>query len=142
MEKFLEEKVGVVLNIKYIQERAANHGSEISIHDLQDAMTETTEAFQYMIQQGWKKLMTLEMDLFDQLEETNLNFERSLTELVNSFIEEAQGFFTQCRNFEQFYMENVFEEATKLMNSYEEIFIPDELKPVCNFTHLLLILVY
>lgn len=131
MEKFLEDKIIVVSNIKYIQEQIANPNSETSVTALHDAFNETAEVNQYMIQKIWKTLMTLEMNLFDQLEETNLNFERSLTELVNSFIEEAQGFFTQCRNFEQFYMENVFEEANKLMNTYEDLLIQDELRPVC-----------
>ncbi|XP_046312645.1 dynein regulatory complex subunit 3, partial [Marmota monax] len=56
-------------------------------------------------------LMTLEMQLVEQLEETINMFERNIIDLVGLFIENVQGFMAQCRDLENHHHEKLLEIA-------------------------------
>lgn len=101
--------------------------------DYADQMSLLSADYNDLIHSCWKQLMGLEITLFDQIEEANLKFERVLTDLVNSFIEQAQELFTICRNLECGYLERVNESALKLqsiLGTPEDFNIDPEIRPV------------
>ncbi|XP_061081055.1 dynein regulatory complex subunit 3 [Conger conger] len=55
------------------------------------------------------ELMTLELQLADQLEDVVKDFERNISDMVASFIEAAQGIFAQCRDLENIHNEKLLE---------------------------------
>lgn len=57
----------------------------------------------------WDKLMGLELQLVDQLEEAVKEFERNLNDLVGTFVEHIQGLFSQCRDLETQHHERMLE---------------------------------
>ncbi|XP_064171842.1 dynein regulatory complex subunit 3 [Anguilla rostrata] len=68
------------------------------------------------IEQGSKEtrnlhdtLMTLELQLADQLEDVVKDFERNVSDMVSSFIEAAQGIFSQCRDLQNNHNEKLLE---------------------------------
>nr|XP_044987272.1 dynein regulatory complex subunit 3 isoform X2 [Jaculus jaculus] len=63
-------------------------------------------------------LMTLEMQLVEQLEETINMFERNITDMVGLFIENVQGLMSQCRDLENHHHEKLLEIA---INTLEKI---------------------
>ncbi|XP_039083183.1 dynein regulatory complex subunit 3 [Hyaena hyaena] len=63
-------------------------------------------------------LMTLEMQLVEQLEETINMFERNITDLVALFIENVQSLMAQCRDLENHHHEKLLEIA---INTLEKI---------------------
>lgn len=63
-------------------------------------------------------LMTLEMQLVEQLEETINMFERNITDLVGAFVENVQSLMAQCRDLENHHHEKVLEIA---INTLEKI---------------------
>ncbi|XP_062874975.1 dynein regulatory complex subunit 3 [Trichomycterus rosablanca] len=75
-------------------------------------------------------LMTLELQLVDQLEEIIKDFERNMSEMVGGFIEHVQGIFAQCRDLENQHHEKLLEIAMATLermakNELEQSF-PDE----------------
>jgi hypothetical protein len=78
------------------------------------------------------ELLLLEMQLVDQLEEVNKDFERNMTEMMAGFIEGAQQRFTQCRDFENLHHEKLTELAMHLLDERAkgelEEELPDELR--------------
>lgn len=77
---------------------------------------ELTDEFNKLIHVTWKKLMKLELVLFEQMDEVNQNFERNLTEMIGNLIEESQNCFTQLRELEQQYTDRLTEAANKMFN--------------------------
>nr|XP_056722452.1 dynein regulatory complex subunit 3 [Euleptes europaea] len=77
-------------------------------------------------------LMTLEMQLVDQLEEVIKDFERSIFDLVSIFIENEQGLMAQCRDLENHHHEKLLEIAIntleKIVKSELEEDIPDDVR--------------
>lgn len=65
----------------------------------------------------WKKLMKLEIELYEQLEELIGTLDHTLGELVNNFIEEAQAIFTTLRSIESNYNDNLSDEANKFITT-------------------------
>jgi len=57
----------------------------------------------------WDKLMALELQLVDQLDETIKEFERNMQEIVAAFIENVQGLIAQLRDLENQHHERLME---------------------------------
>ncbi|XP_041626734.1 dynein regulatory complex subunit 3 isoform X3 [Vulpes lagopus] len=79
-------------------------------------------------------LMTLEMQLVEQLEETINMFERNIIDLVALFIENVQSLMAQCRDLENHHHEKLLEIS---INTLEKILkgdvdedLPDDLRPL------------
>lgn len=132
MEEVLEQKREIFGQVRSLH-KMVDFTDDNLLTDYDEQMMMLAEEFTELLHNAWKNLMGLEISLYDQLEEENLKFERILTDMVNNFIESAQGMFTNCRNLESRYMEQVNELSLKimsLMNTPEEPSLPDELKAV------------
>ncbi|KAK3789570.1 hypothetical protein RRG08_016249 [Elysia crispata] len=80
----------------------------------------------------WDKLMGLELQLVDQLEEIIKDFERNMQDLVSVFLESVQAYLTQARDLENIHNEKMIESATSALekaakNELDED-VPEELK--------------
>ncbi|XP_010841200.1 PREDICTED: leucine-rich repeat-containing protein 48 [Bison bison bison] len=60
-------------------------------------------------------LMTLEMQLVEQLEETINMFERNIIDLVGLFVENVQSLMAQCRDLENHHHEKLLEIAINIL---------------------------
>nr|KAI8766515.1 dynein regulatory complex subunit 3 isoform X1 [Biomphalaria glabrata] len=60
----------------------------------------------------WDKLMGLELQIVDQLEEVIKDFDRNMQDMVGTFIENVQAFLTQARELENLHNEKMIESAT------------------------------
>lgn len=128
MEEFLQNKAKIFTNVRKYQEKVDNN--EMTLDAYSDIMDEFADEFNDLVHQAWKVLMKLEMTLYEQLEEAVQTFDHTLTEMVNHFIENAQGYFTQMRGLEQIYMENIGELAHRFLtnlNIHKDSTCPEEL---------------
>ncbi|XP_005092481.1 dynein regulatory complex subunit 3 isoform X2 [Aplysia californica] len=80
----------------------------------------------------WDKLMGLELQLVDQLEEVIKDFERNMQDLVSVFLENVQAYLTQAREHENAHNEKMLECASSTLekaakNELDED-MPDDLK--------------
>ena len=71
--------------------------------------------FNKEIQNLWDTLMTLELQLVDQLEDTIKEFERNLADLVSSFLENIQAKFVQLWDLENAHGEKLLEVSINML---------------------------
>ncbi|XP_063919668.1 dynein regulatory complex subunit 3-like isoform X1 [Zophobas morio] len=133
MEVFIEQKAEVFYKIKGIQKLLNNN--EITYEEFIDKCDVLVLEYDKLLHDIWKALMKLELELYEQMEEVNQTFEQSITELVNQFIESSQGYFSQIRDLEVSYAENIGDLALKFQTNAtlsEEIVVPEILKPIMS----------
>lgn len=75
----------------------------------------------------WDKLMGLELQLVDQLEEVIQNFDRNMQDLVSNFIEQLQGFLSQARDTENIHNERMMEIAQVTLDKVAKNELDDEI---------------
>lgn len=138
MEDFIEKKEKMVKTLKKMQDKVEL--GDMSVSEYNERSQAMSTEFNETIHDVWKKLMKLEITLYEQLEEVNSTFEHNLTEMVNYFIEQSQGLFSMIRGLEQTYTENISEVANRFFTTLnlgtENIIVPPELTTVCVFFHL------
>nr|CAD7437499.1 unnamed protein product [Timema bartmani] len=135
MEEFLVKKAEVFHNIRELAKTVEDQNEE-DLSSQIDEMQKHSDSYHEFCQKTWYDLMEAELTLFEQLEETNGNFERNLNDLVGSFIEQAQSLFTHIRNLEQNFSEQLNECATHYLTNLNvrledrNLNVPLELIPV------------
>lgn len=75
----------------------------------------------------WDKLMALEMQLVDQLEESIKEFERNLSDMVVTFVENVQEFINQLRELEMAHHEKLSEIATVTLEKLQKNELEEEM---------------
>ncbi|XP_041063020.1 dynein regulatory complex subunit 3 isoform X2 [Carcharodon carcharias] len=104
--------------IKEFEEKNKEQFSEIQHFTDPELLESGIMDFRVEVNQLWSKLMNLEMQLVDQLEETARDFERNISEIVSTYIENVQALIAQCRDLENRHNENMLEIA---MSSYDKM---------------------
>lgn len=131
MEAFLTKKAHIFYRVRKLQEDVDNN--VLTLDQYSDNVDVLSEEYSELIHETWKILMRLEMTLYEQLEEAVQTFDHTLTEMVNTFVENAQGYFTQLRTQEQTYTENIAEVANRFLtnlNIHKDSVCPEELAEV------------
>ncbi|XP_073799701.1 dynein regulatory complex subunit 3 isoform X2 [Danio rerio] len=103
------------------------------MHQIQDAVQLETHlsVCRQQLTHTSEQLMSLELQLVDQLEDVYKEFERNISEMLGGFVEFVQGMFAQCRDLENQHHEQQLEIGLEtlekvLKNELEEE-IPDDL---------------
>ncbi|XP_060523026.1 dynein regulatory complex subunit 3-like [Cylas formicarius] len=113
MELFLEKKTELFNEVKKYQVQL-DHDA-ITEDQYKEKVEQCQKNYDTKIHFTWKKLMTLEMTLFEQIEEVNQLFEQNMTEIINNLIEAVQAIFTNLRATEVSYAENIHDAATRYL---------------------------
>lgn len=127
----MQKKASIFLEVRKHQEEVDNN--DLTLDEYSDVIDVLSEEFSQLIHQTWKVLMKIEMTLYEQLEEAVQTFDHTLTEMVNTFVENAQGYFTQMRSLEQTYLENIAEVANRYLtnlNIHKDAVCPEELAEI------------
>ncbi|XP_041943403.1 dynein regulatory complex subunit 3 [Alosa sapidissima] len=125
------------------QDRAAKLGAEFEIvrrqrvnemHQMADSvmLDGLVDQHNEEISQLYEGLMTMELQLVDQLEDIIKDFERNISDMIAAFLEHVQGIFAQCRDLENHHHEKLLEIAVATLeriakNEMEED-MPDEVR--------------
>uniref|UniRef100_A0A8C5WPB4 Dynein regulatory complex subunit 3 n=1 Tax=Laticauda laticaudata TaxID=8630 RepID=A0A8C5WPB4_LATLA len=116
-----EKEVEYHKMIEDIQNLTDSQMAELKLVEYNDEITKLYET-----------LMSLEMQLVDQLEEVIKDFERNILDLVSIFIENEQGLMAQCRDLENHHHEKLLETAIntleKIVKSEYDEEMPDEVR--------------
>ncbi|CAG9767186.1 unnamed protein product [Ceutorhynchus assimilis] len=89
----------------------------ITEDEFEEKIKTIRNTFEDLIHLTWKNLMRLEVTLFEQVEEVNTAFGQGLGEMINTFIEEVQGVFTNIRAAEVTYSETLQDAAIRFMTA-------------------------
>lgn len=92
--------------------------------------------YEFMIDKTWHTAMESEAQLYESIEDANTQFGHSITEMLNEFIEQAQGLFVQMRDAEGNFSDAIYETVSRYIQEQAAVgnryAIPDELQEVCN----------
>lgn len=90
--------------------------------------------YESMIDKTWHKAMESESQLYESIEEANTQFGHAITEMLNEFIEQAQGLFVQMRDAEGNFSDAIYETVSRFIQeqaaSGNRYAIPEELQEV------------
>ncbi|KAB0796008.1 hypothetical protein PPYR_10069 [Photinus pyralis] len=138
MEEFLLKKEDIFAKVKKLQEEIEN--DHCNNEQCNESLQVYSDEYNDLLHKAWKELMALELTLYEQMEEVISNFEQTITEMVNYFIENAQGYFTELRNLEQAYSENLGVEAVALLTlagTKDDYPLPEDLKIIMSDKEIL-----
>uniref|UniRef100_A0A4W2FQC3 Dynein regulatory complex subunit 3 n=1 Tax=Bos indicus x Bos taurus TaxID=30522 RepID=A0A4W2FQC3_BOBOX len=99
------------------REELEEHKSLNAIREESELSSIETKIVEYSedITELFNVLMTLEMQLVEQLEETINMFERNIIDLVGLFVENVQSLMAQCRDLENHHHEKLLEIAINIL---------------------------
>ncbi|KAJ8715983.1 hypothetical protein PYW08_013268 [Mythimna loreyi] len=86
---------------------------QISMDEMEQVLVELGESFNEMLYDLWKSLMTLEMHLFEQCEDSRVQFAVNMTEKVTKLLEVARNAFGAWREHEGVWSMRQFEVLSK-----------------------------
>lgn len=108
LEMFMENKSGILVEMVGIWDDGSGETMKASIDVTMDKAS-------ILCLKVKRELLTLEMTLSEQLQEVFSVFERSLTDMINSFVETSQGFFTTMREHETVLGEHLSDQAGRFL---------------------------
>ncbi|XP_044745262.1 dynein regulatory complex subunit 3-like [Coccinella septempunctata] len=108
MEYFLKEKLSICEQLRKIR-WLFNMGE--SSKKLEKKMRRLQKKFEELSTATWKSVMKLESTLCEQIMELNETYEHVLLDLINNFIEQAQGIFVTMRDVVGEFSDNLQEIA-------------------------------
>ncbi|XP_054286966.1 dynein regulatory complex subunit 3-like isoform X2 [Macrosteles quadrilineatus] len=106
VEEFTTSKNQIFVRVQELM--AASRENEADKESIAVTIGAKITEFHDLCQKTWKSLMGIELVLFEQFEELNVEFEKNLEDMVTQFIEEAQVHFTLIREHE-----NIFSQVLK-----------------------------
>lgn len=109
--------------------------NDAEIENLDSELLKRREDFyEFMIDKTWHKAMESEAQLYESIEDANTQFGHAITEMLNEFIEQAQGLFVQMRDAEGNFSDAIYETVSRFIQEQaaagNRYAIPDELMEV------------
>ncbi|CAG9561376.1 unnamed protein product [Danaus chrysippus] len=90
---------------------------QATMEQLEPNIIDAGEAFNDLIYDLWKKLMTLEMQLYEQCEESRVQFAVNMTEMITKLLEVSRNAFGAWREHEGMWSMRQFETLSKLLGN-------------------------
>ncbi|XP_015732394.1 dynein regulatory complex subunit 3 isoform X3 [Coturnix japonica] len=124
-----EEGKRIILDFENRNKTRLDEIHRASSHDTAESMR---AEYNEDILQLSETLMTLEMQMVDQLEELIKEFERNIAVITSTFAENVQGIMTQCRDLENRHHEKLLEISIstleKSLNDELDEELPDDVR--------------
>ncbi|EDW28450.1 GL19199 [Drosophila persimilis] len=113
IEEFLQykERTFEVLRSKLRELEESEDGSEEYSH-----LDTLNGQFDDALNEMWQSLMSQELHLHEAVEESTLNFHRKISQLMASFVEQAQVFFLQLRDVCGHFADNMTDIVTQFLS--------------------------
>lgn len=87
-----------------------------------------------MVDESWHAVMDMEIQLYENVEDANVQFGLVITEMLNEFIEQSQTMFVQMRDAEGNFSDALFEIVSRFIaqksSAGDVEAIPEELREV------------
>ncbi|OXU31637.1 hypothetical protein TSAR_016127 [Trichomalopsis sarcophagae] len=125
MDSVQSKRVEITVRVTQMLREAAIVADDADLDD--DAIDEIDKVarqlsleFNQYIDVVWKKLMREETVIHEQIEEMSRMFETNINDMVTAFLETVQEYFSQLRNLETEYNENLSPIVMTYLNSIED----------------------
>ncbi|XP_073824605.1 tbCMF46 [Musca autumnalis] len=102
---------------KYLETRLMRGEDEETeeVIKYKDKLDRLTMQFDDTVNNVWQQLMSQELHLHEATEETTINFQRKMQEMIAKFVEQAQTYFGQLRDVAVHFSENLSEIVSRFI---------------------------
>lgn len=130
-----EEMFEATKAIYRIFEQETSPLNETEVETLENELAKRRDDFyEFMIDKTWHTAMESEAQLYESIEDANTQFGHAITEMLNEFIEQAQGMFVQMRDAEGNFSDAIYETSSRFIQEQaaagNRSAIPEELLEV------------
>lgn len=133
VDDVLNKKKEIFINMKQLLQKITTEIDSALFEKLIHNAREYSDEFDELLSNAWTQLMTNETTLHDQMEDINEVFRINMRDIVDSFLEAGQGFFSQMRNSEAEYTDTINGIILYYLSSFgDEAKIPSHLLDVCG----------
>ncbi|XP_045766707.1 dynein regulatory complex subunit 3-like isoform X1 [Maniola jurtina] len=115
VEEFEEKKKPLIGQMNEIISKFTK--KQATIEQLEPNIIDTGELFNDVIFDLWKKLMSIEMTLYEQCEESRVQFAVNMTEMITKLLEVSRNAFGAWREHEGMWSMRQFEALSKLLGN-------------------------
>ncbi|XP_017795618.1 PREDICTED: dynein regulatory complex subunit 3-like [Habropoda laboriosa] len=103
----LQRKTVIIASIKQLLKKLVGDVDITTLEDISQKAQQFSEEFNDMITDAWTKLMSIEVELHEQIEDISEVFRMNLSDMVDAFLTNVRGYFSQLRNCEAEYNDTV-----------------------------------
>nr|XP_034172526.1 dynein regulatory complex subunit 3-like isoform X1 [Osmia lignaria] len=107
VNEVLEKKTKILSDVKQLLKRIAGEVDTATLEEVTQKAQQFSEEFNEIVIDAWKKLMSIEVELHEQIEDINEMFRINMTDMMDSFLTIARGYFSQLRNSEAEYSDTI-----------------------------------
>ncbi|XP_045450916.1 dynein regulatory complex subunit 3-like [Melitaea cinxia] len=115
VEEFEQKKKPLISQMNEIISKFMS--KQVTLEQLEPDILDAGEAFNDIIYDLWKKLMTIEMQLYEQCEESRVQFAVNMTEMITKLLEVSRNAFGAWREHEGMWSMRQFEALSKLLGN-------------------------
>ncbi|XP_013190894.1 dynein regulatory complex subunit 3 [Amyelois transitella] len=115
LEEFEKKKQPLVAQMNELINKFTT--KQATIEDLEPKIMDLGEAFNEVLYELWKDLMTIEMRLYEQCEESRVQFSVNMTEMITKLLEVSRNAFGAWRETEGLWSMRQFESLSKLLGN-------------------------
>ncbi|XP_076279606.1 dynein regulatory complex subunit 3 [Lasioglossum baleicum] len=107
VNNILTKKTEFLSSINPLLNKLQNDVDNTIIEEITEKVQELADEYNDMVTDGWSNLMSLEMELHEQIEDVNEVFRLNMSDMVDTFLTAARGHFSQLRNREAEYNDTI-----------------------------------
>ncbi|XP_076763828.1 dynein regulatory complex subunit 3 isoform X2 [Xylocopa sonorina] len=107
VNEVLKKKTIILASLKQLLKRLVGEVDTATLEDTTHKAQQLSEEFSDIATDAWTKLMSIEVELHEQIEDINEVFRMNISDMVDSFLTTARGYFSQLRNCEAEYNDTI-----------------------------------
>ncbi|XP_016914639.2 dynein regulatory complex subunit 3 isoform X1 [Apis cerana] len=107
VNEVLQTKAVTLVNIKQLLKKLVEDIDAATLEDITQKAQQLSQEFNNIVTETWTKLMTIEVDLHEQIQDINEIFRINISDMIESFLTTARGYFSQLRNCEAEYNDTI-----------------------------------
>lgn len=107
VNEVLQTKAVTLVNIKQLLKKLVEDIDAATLEDITQKAQQLSQEFNNVVTETWTKLMTIEVDLHEQIQDINEIFRINISDMIESFLTIARGYFSQLRNCEAEYNDTI-----------------------------------
>ncbi|XP_076383477.1 dynein regulatory complex subunit 3 isoform X2 [Megalopta genalis] len=107
VNNILKRKTEILPNVKNLLGQIGEDVTSIILEEVTQKVQQFSDEFNDIITEGWSNLMSLEMELHEQIEDINEVFRINMSDMVETYLTTARGHFSQLRNREAEYNDTI-----------------------------------
>ncbi|CAK9797049.1 Dynein regulatory complex subunit 3 [Anthophora quadrimaculata] len=107
VNEILQKKAIITASVKQLLKKLVGDVDVATLEDISQKAQQFSEEFNDIVTDAWTKLMSIEVELHEQVEDVSEVFRMNLSDMVDAFLTTARGYFSQLRNSEAEYNDTV-----------------------------------